>query len=244
MPSALAGVETCKVPDARVSRYYCDDDSTHYLFVIGESEYGLGTNRDGEATYFHAYGDVSPICGLEGDFDRGEVTMSTPADANCFEACALCGWYDNQLPCLTCTRDADDPSSVTMSLAEYCMDDEQNYCPETIAEARQDLDWTCIAPPAGRIDTGCGLVVVSRVIDASETTYYFDEQSGALVGLDRRDDGPFGLCHASRYRIGIVPDGPCSELTTCSFCLENTGEAGAPGAAGAAGASNGSLCEP
>lgn len=243
VPSEFAEPAKCEVPDARVKRESCYG-TTHYTFIEGEeNEYHLEVNSEGKATYFSASGYVSPGCGLDpGAFDYGTVERGMPTDGACWGNCALCQAYDDLPTCEMCEPDPDVQNAVRQSFDQYCAN---NYCPATAAEARAHVMEHCDESYWGRISKGCGLVTVLEVVGWWTVSYLFDEQSGALRGVNSRNDSAFGPCQVGAYLVGDLPDGPCAGQTTCTLCGEDTGEAGAgAGAAGAAGEGNGSACLP
>jgi hypothetical protein len=222
---------SCALPDTAVKRELCGT-GRRYTFLEGEeNQYVVELDSTGNATYFSASGYVSPACGLDPqEFYYGNVSMGTPRDVACTDACSQCDSFESLPQCAACERAPSNDDLVREPLAAYC---EHEYCPATIAEAREYLAVECGSVFGGTsMETGCGKVALSISYEPPERLEYtFDEQTGALESAYKEEErDPFGPCQAFAYQAGPRREA-CASETSCFYCRTGTGEAGAAGAA-------------
>jgi hypothetical protein len=238
VPSGFADPASCSLEDTAVKRESCSGRvQTRYTFVEGgENEYRLERDGDGHSTYFSASGYVAPGCGLDAsEFEMGSVRMGTPTEDFCYDACALCGDYEDLAPCHACTPYEGDPNAVIRPLEDEC---KQHPCPVSVADALTRLTIPC-ADGYVTLRTGCGLDVVRELGAYGSSSYYFNHATGALQGTESGSDTQGGPCGVFYYVAGSI-DRDCSFTEVCRSCTGGTGEAGA---AGVGGASDGMTCD-
>ncbi len=114
-------------------------------------------------------------------------------------ACA-CPAYDGTMPRV-----------ATMSLDCLC---QVVGCPESADAFLASVTKNCPYMDP-QVTTGCGMKVISRSALGGESAL-FDLQTGALLGMTKYDDVPWGKCNAHVYQTALKYE--CASAEVCSPC--------------------------
>ncbi|HEY3493657.1 MAG TPA: hypothetical protein VGK73_03180 [Polyangiaceae bacterium] len=217
-------------------RSYRDGTIGHEWQVGFENDYELVFDQD---TFVHgsAFGYVSSLCDIDSqdrEHEVGGVVAGSAHDAEVFAVCRVCGQPEDPIDeiCPLCTPVPGElDGTVTEPLENFCS---REYCPATVEEARARAITDCPEdpiPPETSIHTACGLIEVKRTYAGGlgSDAYWFDAESGVLVGAASSSDTPRGLCEAFEYRGGVVRSDDCEDEPEVCYSCDSIGGGGAPG---------------
>ncbi len=211
----------------------CAGGDMHYEWSVGTENVYDVTMSGGSLAYLSAFGYIGDLCGIDPSANSfGTIDTGTAPQETCFDECSVCDNATEGTPtslpaCDPCTPDPDNPSAVKESLDDFC---KVQACPADVAAARDLVAPACPGPTMG---TGCPLTVVENSSTFGGSFYYFDPQTGELVGILLSGDEQWGQCRVNVYQGGDIPDVFCN-AQYCSVCATPPNSAGSgSGAAGA-----------